>query len=87
MNKEYTAGQADAWVNGHRAGKQQSEQLRLAVKEFFDKYLDVVEESDSGRMFNPIQISCCRAMKVEPLDKLLVEMRALSGAKLKDDNT
>jgi hypothetical protein len=86
MNQEYTAGEADAWINGHRVGKKQGEQLRLAVKEFFDKYLDVVEESDSGRMFNPIQVSCCRAMKLEPLGKLLTEMRALSGAELKDDN-
>lgn len=86
MNQEYTAGEADAWINGHRVGQKKGEQLRLAVKEFFDKYLDVIEESDSGTIFNPITISCCRAMKLEPLGKLLTEMRALSGAKLKDDN-
>ena len=86
MNQEYTAGEADAWINGHRVGQKKGDQLRLAVKEFFDKYLDVVEESDSGRMFNPITINCCRALKLEPLGKLLTEMRALSGAELKDDN-
>lgn len=82
----YTAGKADAWVNGHRVGKKQGEQLRIAVKEFFEKYLDVVEESDSGKIFHPITISCCRALKTEPLEKLLTEMRALSGAKSKEEN-
>jgi 3'-phosphoadenosine 5'-phosphosulfate sulfotransferase (PAPS reductase)/FAD synthetase len=86
MNQEYTAGEADAWINGHRVGQKKGDQLRLAVKEFFEKYLDVVEESDSGRAFKPIEVSCCRAMKIEPLNKLLAEMRALSGAELKDDN-
>jgi hypothetical protein len=86
MNNEYTAGEAEAWINGHRVGKNQGEQLRLAVKEFFEDYLDVVEESDSGRLFHPITVSCCRALKTEPLEKLLVEMRKRSGAKSKDEN-
>jgi hypothetical protein len=86
MNQEYTADEADAWINGHRVGQKKGDQLRLAVKEFFDKYLDVVEESDSGRIFSPITINCCRALKLEPLGKLLTEMRELSGAELKDDN-
>lgn len=54
------------------------ERLKECVKEFFE-YLDYQEESDSGRLFNPIQISCCRVMKVEPLDKLLAEMKMLSN--------
>ena len=87
MNDEYTAGEADAWINGHRVGKKHGDQLRRAVKEFFEEYLDVVEESDSGRMFNPIQVSCCRAMKLEPLGNLLTEMRALSGARPEKENT
>ena len=55
-------------------------ELQLLVKDFFEKFLDTWEESDSGREFHPITISCCRAMKVEPLDNLLKRMRELSGA-------
>jgi hypothetical protein len=56
-------------------------ELQELVKELFDEYLDVTEESDSGRVFHPIQVSCCRAMKSEPLGALLKRMRELSGAK------
>jgi len=56
-------------------------ELQLLVKDFFEKFLDTWEESDSGREFHPITISCCRAMKVEPLGILLERMRELSGAK------
>ena len=55
-------------------------ELQLVVKEFFNKYLNIVEESESGRLFNPITISSCRAMKVEPLGQLLEKMRVLAGA-------
>jgi hypothetical protein len=55
-----------------------NDELKELVKEFFDKYLDVVEVSDSDKEFHPIYISCCRAMKTEPLDKLLKRMRELS---------
>ena len=57
------------------------EELQKLVKDFFEKFLDTWEESDSGREFHPITISCCRAMKIEPLDNLLNRMRKLSGAK------
>ena len=59
----------------------EAEELQILVKSFFEDYLDVQEESDSGRVFNPIHISCVRAMKLEPLYKLLMRMRELSGAK------
>lgn len=55
-------------------------ELQKLVKEFFEKYLNRIEESDEGRLFNPITIGCCRAMMVEPLGKLLENMRKLSGA-------
>lgn len=55
-------------------------ELQPLVKEFFNKYLNYVEESDSGRLFNPITIGCCRAMMSKPLDDLLEKMRVLSGA-------
>ena len=56
-------------------------ELQTLVKSFFEDYLDVQEESDSGRVFNPIHISCVRAMKLEPLYKLLMRMRELSGVR------
>lgn len=48
--------------------------LRPLVTEFFS-YLDAEEESDSGRVFHPVQFGCCRAAWVEPMTKLLESMR------------
>lgn len=62
----------------------QEPRLKECVKEFFEVYLNRIEESDSGKLFNPISISCCRATMFEPLNKLLEEMRTLSGAKQKE---
>jgi hypothetical protein len=44
------------------------------VKDFF-AYLDYTEESDSGRVFHPVEISCCRVLMSEPLGMLLQELR------------
>lgn len=59
-------------------------ELQGLVKEFFEKYLNRVEESDSGKMFNPVTVSCCRAMMTEPLSNLLDRMAELSGAERKN---
>ena len=56
-------------------------ELQQLVKEFFNTYLNRVEESDEGRLFNPITVNCCRVMMMEPLNELLRKMRELSGAK------
>ena len=53
-------------------------ELKEVVKSFFDDYLDIQEESDSGKMFNPITISCCRVLKVEGLNEVINKMRELS---------
>ena len=53
-------------------------ELKILVKKFFKEYLDVVEVSDSGTEFHPIMITCCRAMKIDPLKKLLKRLRELS---------
>lgn len=54
------------------------EHLRSLVKKLF-YYLDYQEENDSGTMlFNPIKLSCCRVMMVEPLNNLLAEMKAIT---------
>lgn len=45
------------------------------VRELFE-FLDYTEESDSGTIFHPIRISCCRALMLEPLDKVLKELKA-----------
>jgi 3'-phosphoadenosine 5'-phosphosulfate sulfotransferase (PAPS reductase)/FAD synthetase len=66
--------------------EQQDMELRVCVKEFFDKYLNRREESDGGKMFNPIVVSCCRVMMTEPLNNLLARMAKLSGAKPKESH-
>ena len=58
----------------------EAEELNALVKSFFEDYLDYQEESDSGRVFNPIHISCTRVMMTQPLGHLLIRMRELSGA-------
>lgn len=57
-----------------------ADELSGCVKTFFEDYLNIREESESGRIFAPIQISCCRAHKLEALGALLERMRVLSGA-------
>jgi 3'-phosphoadenosine 5'-phosphosulfate sulfotransferase (PAPS reductase)/FAD synthetase len=49
--------------------------LESAVRELFEKYLDVQEESDSGNMFHPVVITCCRVHKTKPLNELLDKIR------------
>jgi hypothetical protein len=48
--------------------------LRILVKNLF-YYLDYQEESDNGKMFHPVTISCCRALMTQPLNELLDEMK------------
>ena len=72
-----------AYLVGKEEGDQiadYNQELRKCVKEFFEKYLNRREESDSGRIFAPVKISSVRVMMVEPLDVLLEKMRVLSGA-------
>jgi len=58
------------------------DELRICVRDFFNDYLNLHEESDSGHIRRPISISCGRAMKTESLGILLERMRVLSGADL-----
>ena len=86
MSKKKRKEAFDADVAKIREEMQQEErdaELRECVKEFFDKYLNRVEESDEGREFNPITLNCCRVMMLEPLNDLLTRMAKLSGAKAK----
>ena len=75
----------DAFIEKRNGPLRQSfgemdDELKECVKEFFEKYLHRREESDGGRMFAPIYVSCCRSMMVQPLGELLNKMRELSGA-------
>ena len=74
------------WERNHTATMLRQQQaeieaLKAAVCSFFNDYLDRREESDSGRVFAPIYISNCRCMTLDPMSKLMNEMRELSGAK------
>jgi len=53
------------------------DELKECVLEFF-RYLDTIEESDSGREFHPVTISCCRTTMVGPLSLVLQRMKELS---------
>jgi hypothetical protein len=53
-----------------------NERMSRLISEFF-RMLDTVEESESGREFHPVTISCCRSMMIEPLNAILKEMKEL----------
>lgn len=54
--------------------------LKTTVRSFFEDFLNVREESDSGRVFAPITLSSSRCMMIDPLCDILQKMRKLSGA-------
>jgi hypothetical protein len=78
MNEQITKEEFEALAI--RFGKQDPTELEACVKEFFEKYLNRTEESDGGKIFHPITISCCRALMLQPLNELLDKMAKLSGA-------
>jgi len=49
------------------------------VKSLFEDFLDVTEESDGGRVFHPNYISSCRALNLEPINKLMKELKSTVG--------
>lgn len=53
--------------------------LSEVTRQFFS-YLDRTEESDSGNAFHPVSFGCCRSAWVEPMEKLMAEMKSLSGS-------
>lgn len=55
------------------------EELKSHVRDFFG-YLDYTEESDSGTVFNPVHIGCCRAMMMDKVEATLKAMKELSVA-------
>lgn len=53
-------------------------ELKTLTKRLF-QILDTKEESDSGRTFSPVFISCCRVHLNEELNKILPRMKELSN--------
>ena len=51
-----------------------AQQYDVLVKELF-RLLDLKEETDDGRVFRPIQISCSREMDRLQFEKVLVELK------------
>lgn len=57
-----------------------AKEARTMVARLFT-YLDVVEESDSGREFHPVTFGCCRAMWNEDLERIMAGLKAWGGEK------
>ena len=51
------------------------------VIEFFS-YLDLEEENDSGNLFHPVTIGCCRNVLIPKLENCLKEMKKM----IKEEN-
>jgi len=49
--------------------------LKQLVQKLFTEYLDYTEESESGREFHPVHVSCSRAMMTKPCSELLQEIK------------
>ena len=86
MDKDQDLREAAMYEVQRLGQEMELEELRACVKELFEKYLNRREESDSGRMFAPVQVSSVRVMLVQPLGELLEKMRVLSGAERVSDD-
>ena len=66
-------------INQDAAATQENnvEHMKSLLVRLFE-FLDLTEESDSGRIFHPITIGSCRADKLQPLNDLLKEMKKAS---------
>lgn len=62
-------------------------ELQKLVKRLFEDFLDVIEESDSGREFHPTNISTVKGSQIQPLSVLMKHIRELAGVpKLESDS-
>ena len=66
-------------INQDAAATQENnvEHMKSLLVRLFE-FLDLTEESDSGRIFHPITIGSCRADELQPLNDLLKEMKKAS---------
>lgn len=53
-------------------------EVKADLKRFFEM-LDYTEESDSGNIFHPINIGCCRVMMGVELEGILKRLKAYSA--------
>jgi len=51
-------------------------ELQREVKRFFE-LLDTTDETDSGKIFYPISINCCRVLLGIELEKCLLNLKEL----------
>lgn len=71
------SGNAEFWRVEWEKEQRLHAVLRAAVKEFF-ALLDATEESDEGRAFHPVMISCCRVMLTSKVEIALAKMKYLA---------
>jgi len=64
-------------INEKRLAARSTDHIKSLVKEFI-ALLDIVEESDEGRLFRPNKISSCRAMDGDRMGKILVELKRIT---------
>ena len=50
--------------------------LTKLLTEFFN-ILDTTEESDSGTIFHPVQITSCRVMQSEKVESIIQQIKSL----------
>jgi len=55
-----------------------AQQYDVLVKELF-RLLDLREETDEGRVFQPVQIYCSREMDRIKLERVLAELKSTLG--------
>lgn len=54
-----------------------SERLHRAVRRFI-RLLETVEGSDSGTVFHPVTINCCRSSMIKDVEQTLDDMKKYS---------
>jgi hypothetical protein len=67
----------DLWKHVECDSEDDVEKLKFYVRRLF-RFLDYTEESDSGNVFHPISFGCCRAMMIEPCNKMFEKLKELS---------
>ena len=75
-------GQLEMVREAREARVEQADALADLTRRFF-AYLDIVEESDSGREFHPVHFSCCRAAWVEDINRVMEGMKKLAMVAVK----
>jgi hypothetical protein len=67
----------EAWQAAREQVTEQRDRLADLVKQFI-YILDITEESDSGRLFHPTNITSCRAGDLQKIGELVEALRRAS---------